>query len=61
MLCDRCDQPLIEIDHYGERLTGCIQCNCWRSDKRAFIVELAVEDFQALRESGSNGRKARSV
>ena len=49
MLCDRCDQPLIEIDRYGERLTGCIECNCWRGDKSAFIVELAPEDFQSLR------------
>ena len=40
---------LIEIDHYGERLNGCIECNCWRGDKSAFIVELSVEDFQALR------------
>ena len=44
MLCDRCEQPLIEIDRYGERLTGCLECNSWRSDKRAFIVELSVED-----------------
>ena len=21
--CKQCDQPLIEIDHYGERLAGC--------------------------------------
>jgi hypothetical protein len=28
--CDRCKRPLIEIDHYGERLTGCIECNTWR-------------------------------
>jgi nitronate monooxygenase len=24
MLCDRCKERLIEIDHYGERLTGCL-------------------------------------
>ena len=51
MLCDRCDQPLIEIDRYGERLIGCIECNCWRGSKSAFIVELSVEDIQALREA----------
>jgi hypothetical protein len=22
-----CHGPLIEIDHYGERLIGCIECN----------------------------------
>jgi hypothetical protein len=21
--CDRCKRPLVEIDHYGERLKGC--------------------------------------
>jgi hypothetical protein len=21
--CKQCDQPLVEIDHWGERLTGC--------------------------------------
>jgi hypothetical protein len=49
MLCDRCEHPLIEIDHDGERLTGCLQCNCWKGNKSAFIVELSVEDFAALR------------
>ena len=58
MLCDRCEQPLIDIDHYGERLTGCIECNCWRGDKSAFIVELSLEDFQALRGLETNGRHA---
>jgi hypothetical protein len=22
----RCKRPLIEIDHYGERLIGCLEC-----------------------------------
>lgn len=46
--CDRCGAPLIQIDHYGDRLTGCVACNVWRGDKGAFIVELAVEDWEAL-------------
>jgi hypothetical protein len=25
--CPHCHGPLIEIDHYGERLIGCIECN----------------------------------
>ena len=58
--CDRCTSSLIEIDHYGERLLGCIECNVWRGSKQAFIVELSVEDFQALREE-INGRQARSI
>ena len=49
MQCDRCGERLIEIDRRGEWLTGCIECNCWRGDKSAFIVELSVEDFAALR------------
>jgi hypothetical protein len=27
--CPNCHRPLIEIDHYGERLIGCIECNRW--------------------------------
>ena len=27
--CPHCRRPLIEIDHYGERLIGCIECNRW--------------------------------
>jgi hypothetical protein len=46
--CERCGSPLIQIDHYGDRLTGCVACNVWRGDKSAFIVELAVEDWEAL-------------
>ena len=49
MQCDRCGERLIEIDRRGERLTGCVQCNCWRSNRSAFTVELSLEDFQALR------------
>jgi hypothetical protein len=56
MHCNRCQQPLIEIERYGEQLTGCIDCNCWRGSKSAFIVDLSVEDIQALRD----GRQTRS-
>jgi hypothetical protein len=46
--CERCGAPLIEIEHHGDRLTGCLACNLWRGDKNAFIVELEVEDWEAL-------------
>ena len=49
MLCD-CGGELIDIDRYGELLTGCMECNRWRSSKSAFAVELSPEDFRALRE-----------
>ena len=29
ILCDQCQTPLIEIDLYGERLSGCTVCNKW--------------------------------
>jgi len=61
MLCERCNQPLIEIDHYGDRLTGCLECNVWQGSKSAFIVELSVEDFEALRGLETNARQARSI
>jgi hypothetical protein len=46
--CDRCGAPLIEIEHHGDRLTGCLACNLWRGDKSEFIVELEVEDWEVL-------------
>jgi hypothetical protein len=46
--CDRCGSPLIQIDHYGDRLIGCLACNRWQGDKHAFTVALEVEDWEAL-------------
>ena len=54
MQCDRCEQPLIEIDRHGERLTGCLECNVWNGGKSAFVVELSGEDFEALRGVKTN-------
>ena len=48
MQCDRCGERLIEIDRRGERLTGCVECNRWSSNRSAFVVELSLEDFEAL-------------
>jgi hypothetical protein len=49
--CEKCNRQLIEIDHYGERLIGCIDCNrwSWEGSKRLFM-ELPEEDLQALRD-----------
>jgi hypothetical protein len=49
--CPRCHGPLIEIDHYGERLIGCIDCNRWGWEGSALLMELEEEDLRALRES----------
>jgi hypothetical protein len=48
--CKKCNRQLIEIDHYGERLIGCFDCNrwSWQGSKRLFM-ELPEEDLQALR------------
>jgi hypothetical protein len=47
--CKRCDRPLVEIDNYGERLLGCIECNrwTWRGSKR--LIKLPEGDVQALK------------
>jgi hypothetical protein len=44
------ERPLIEIDHYGQRFIGCIECNRWgfRGSKRLFM-ELPEEELEALR------------
>ena len=54
--CPDCHRPLIEIDHYGERLIGCIECNRWRwpGSNNAFMA-LPEDDLQAL-SSLSNAR-----
>jgi uncharacterized protein with PIN domain len=48
--CPLCNGPLIEIDHYGERFVGCIECNrwSWRGGNRLFM-ELPEEDLEALK------------
>jgi hypothetical protein len=52
MQCDRCGEQLVEIiDRYGERLTGCIECNRWSSNRSAFVIELSIEDIEALRQT----------
>ena len=60
--CPSCNGPLIEIDHYGERLVGCVECNrwSWRGSERLFM-ELPEDDLKALRGLVTNGRQARAV
>jgi hypothetical protein len=49
--CQNCDRQIIEIDHYGQRLIGCLDCNrwSWEGSKRLFM-ELPEQDLQDLRE-----------
>ena len=50
--CPCCGSPLMKIDHYGEVLIGCLECNYWRrpGDKRS-ILEMVQADLEALRAS----------
>jgi hypothetical protein len=56
--CPYCSRPLTEIDHYGERLVGCIECNRWGNlgDER-LVMELTEDELEALkamsRETGT--------
>ena len=47
--CLHCEEPLIEIDHYGDRLIGCVERNRWMGDGK-FLMQLREEDILALRE-----------
>ena len=49
-MCPYCNRPLMKIDHYGEMLVGCIDCNRWGhpgDDK--LVMELMPEDLSALK------------
>jgi hypothetical protein len=43
-----CHRPLIEIDLYGDRLIGCVECNGWSEDD-GLPMKLKEEDITALR------------
>jgi len=46
--CERCEEQLVEIDHWGERLTGCLTCNRWQASTGEWC-RLAPDDIMALR------------
>jgi hypothetical protein len=51
-VCPHCNGPLMKVDHYGEVLVGCIDCNRWGhpgDDK--LIMELMPYDLKALQAS----------
>jgi hypothetical protein len=48
--CPHFHRPLIEIDYYGDRLIGCIECNRWgRPGDDRLPMQLLEEDLEALR------------
>ena len=51
--CPQCEEPIVEIDHYGDRLVGCIECNCWMGENK-ILVHLDEADITALRGVRSN-------
>jgi hypothetical protein len=59
--CPQCHGPLLEIDHYGERLVGCMECNRWSwrgSEGERLLVELPDDDIDALRERVRRAKQA---
>ena len=40
---------MVEIDNYGERLIGCIECNRWTSRGSKQPIELPMDDLEALK------------
>ena len=45
-----CHRALIEIDYYGDRLIGCIECNRWgRPGRRHAPHASREEDLEPLR------------
>jgi len=46
--CEHCEGRLVEIDHWGERLTGCPTCNRWQASSGEWC-RLAPDDIVALR------------
>jgi hypothetical protein len=57
VVCPYCNRTLNRIDHYGEVLVGCIDCNRWgRPGDKTLIMELMEDDLEALRQSrGESG------
>jgi len=50
--CPHCHRPLIEIDYYGERLIGCIECNRWGRPGDATLPMQLLEDVKKKTEAG---------
>ena len=49
-VCPHCGSPLMKIDHYGEVLIGCIDCNRWgRPGDKKLTLEMMEDDLEALR------------
>jgi hypothetical protein len=48
--CAECKRPQIEIERFGERLVGCIECNWWMwATSENISMSLTNEELEALR------------
>jgi hypothetical protein len=47
-ICCHCDEPLIELEAYGERICGCVGCNHWRALASGEWRHLSEDDIEAL-------------
>jgi hypothetical protein len=57
--CRLCHRPLIEIEHYGERLIGCMYCNRWAWEgSQDLLMALPEQDLQALGNLSNARHKA---
>jgi len=57
--CVTAAQALIEIDHFGERIVGCMECIrwSWRGSQK-LLLELPDDDIDALRERVRRAKQA---
>ena len=54
--CLRCNGPLIEIDRFGERLVGCIECNRWTwPDSETISMALPEDDLYVIKATLGRG------
>ena len=60
VVCDQCQQPLIEIDLYGRRWIGCIDCNLWSQPGDSLVRALSEEDIAAIRQRHRGDSKKRA-
>ena len=50
-VCPSCGFPTMKINHYGEWVVGCLDCNFWwRPGDKKLVMELHEDDLEALRE-----------
>ena len=52
-VCSQCHELAIEVDYYGERLIGCVECDLWRKNGTEYLMSLPEEDLDALNLSNA--------